>query len=186
MRVDDNQNSYKEDLHVLIRKNTIYILIERSIAPIISFLVTIYIVRELSVSEFGIYNILLAVMGFVGLFSSLGLPEVFKRYIPEFYQKGQIAKLKKLVQQGLLWRFLLCVCIILIILLFSNQLGKLFKFEEALSYFTIFSFGMVFYLESELLKAALTSIFQHKKYVISQIAYVLFRASILFFLFICQ
>ncbi len=182
MHVNDNQNINREDLHVLIRKNSIYILIERSIAPIISFLVTIYIVRKLSVSEFGIYNILLAVMGFVGLFSSLGLPYVFQRYIPEFYQKRQIAKLKKLVQHGLLWRLLLCVCIIFIILLFSKQLGKLFKFEEALSYFMIFSIGIIFYLESELLRAVLTSIFHHKKYAISQIAYVLVRASILCYL----
>lgn len=172
----------KKDLYSLIRKNSLYVLLERSVVPIINFLVTVYIIRKLSVDEFGIYNILFAVMGYISLFSSVGLVGVFRRFIPEFYQKGQIANLKKLVEKGLLWRFVVCGGIILIILFFSEAIGNLFKFGTALQYLAIFSIGIIFYLESGLLITTITSVFHHKLYVTAQIIYVIFRAGFIYYL----
>jgi len=182
MHANDNQNIQREAIDVLIRRNSFYVLIERSIIPVINFLITIYIVRRLTVDEFGIYNILLAVMGYVGLLSGLGLSNIFVRFIPEFYQKRQIANLKKLVEKGLLWRFVICVGIILIILLFSVQIGELFKFKIPIQYIIIFSTAIIFSLESGLLSGALTSVFHHKNYVIAQICYTILRAGILYYL----
>jgi len=182
----DFKSDYKleqdKDLYALIRKNSVYVFFERSFVPVINFLITIYIIRKLSINDYGIYNILLAIMGYVALLSSLGLPGVFQRFIPEFYQKGQIGKLKKLVEKGLLWRFIMCGGIILVILLFSDQIGELFKFQEAFRYIAVFSIGIIFFLESGLLSTTITSCFHHKMYLIAQIVYVLFRASILYFL----
>jgi len=175
----------KLDIYVytLIRKNTFYILIERSLVPIINFLITIYIIRKLTINEYGIYNILLAIMGYISLISSLGIHSIFQRYIPEFFHKKQIANLKKLIKQGLLLRFILAAGIILISLLFFAELiGKLFKFKDAFQYLAIFSIAIIFYIESGLLSSVLTSVFRHKKYVIAKIGYVIFRGSILYYL----
>lgn len=182
MDKDKTQSQGRESMSTLIRKNSLFVLIERSIDPVVNLLVTIYIVRKLSVDEYGIYNILFALLGYVALISSLGLPNIFQRFIPEFYQKNQIAKLKKLVDKGLLFGFVLCVGILLIIFLFSKQISELFKFKGAFRYLIVFSVAIVFYFESGLLNVTLFSIFHHKKYVISQISYVLFRALILYFI----
>jgi len=171
-----------KDLYTKIRRNSLYILIERSLAPIINFLITVYIIRKLTVNDYGIYNILLAIMGYISLFSSFGLPNIFKRYIPEFYEKKQISNLKTLVVKSLILRFMFSTAIIVIILVFSAQIGSLFKFKEALKYLTIFAIAIIFYLQTSLLSITLTSIFHHKRYVIAQISYVLFRASIIYYL----
>ncbi|MHA1292000.1 MAG: oligosaccharide flippase family protein [Promethearchaeota archaeon] len=182
MNKNKEDNIYIDDIHLLIRKNSYYMLLERFTVPVINFLITIYIIRKLSIDEFGIYNILLAIMSYVGLVSSLGLPNVFQRFIPEFYQKKQIGKLRNIVNKGLLYRFVICFLIILIILIFSDKIGFLLKFGEALNYLIIFSVAIIFHLESGLLSSTLTSVFNHKNYVIAQIIYVLFRACLIYYL----
>lgn len=172
----------ERNVYSLIRKNSPYVFLERSLIPIINFIITVFIIRTLIVNEFGIYQVLLAVMSYVALLSSLGLLEVFRRFIPEFFQKKKFAMLKVLVEKGLFWRSLLCIGIVLIIIIFSRQIGNLLKFQQAMQYFAIFSIGIIFHLSSTLLSSTLISLFQHKLYLISQIIYVLFRAGLIYIL----
>jgi O-antigen/teichoic acid export membrane protein len=169
-------------LYSLIRKNSFYVFLERMIVPVVNFLITVYIIRLLPISDYGIYNILIAVMGYVSLLSSLGIPTIFLRFIPEFYEKKEIGRLRQLVEKGLLTRFLLSLGIILVIIVFSDELGNLFRFQAAFKYFAIFSIAIIFYLEAGLLSLVLISVFNHKSYVISQIVYVLFRAGLVYYL----
>ena len=187
--MENLDNSQKEpdpqqerELLTLVRKNSPYVILERSLLPIINFLITVYIIRILTVDEYGIYKILLAVMSYVGLFSSLGLPRVFRRFIPEFFQKKEFAKLKSLVQKGIFWRTVLCVGIVVIIIVLAEPIGNLFNFQQAMQYFAIFSIGIIFHLSSNLIGATLISVFRHKMYVLSQILYVLFRGGLTYYL----
>ncbi|MHA1757221.1 MAG: oligosaccharide flippase family protein [Promethearchaeota archaeon] len=176
-----NHKNNKNKLYLKIRESSIYMAIGKIIINTIGFLITIYIIRKLSVNEFGIYNILLAVMGYIGLFSSFGLPDIFKRYIPEFNERRQISNLKKLVNKGLLLRTLLSILFVLLMILFSNQAGKILKISNWLGYFKIFSLGIIFSLESNLLSVALTSLFLHKYFTISNLLYIILRGCILYF-----
>ena len=172
----------QNDLNSLVRKNSLYLLSGKLVSPIVTFLVTVYIIRHLSVGEYGIYNVLLGVMAYVGLFSSLGLLNIFQRFIPEFRESGETSHLKRLVSRGLFLRFALSVLLILGILLFSKQAGRLLKIEGYLFYLKIFSLGIVFFIESQLLGLVLTSLFMHKYFVISQVAYTFLRAGMLYYL----
>jgi O-antigen/teichoic acid export membrane protein len=170
----------RNGIHTLIRKNSPYVFIERAVGATVSFLTTVFIIRNLSVEAFGIYNVLLSIMLYVGLFSSLGLPSLFQRFIPEFYQKNEIGKLRKFVRKGLFWRFLAAAGLVLILLIFSAPLGRLFKISQSLEYLELFALAIIFYLETGLQGTILTSVFHHKWYAIAQVSYVVLRAGILF------
>ena len=129
---DQNLN---KDLYSLIRKNTFYVFFERLISPVINFLLIVFIIRKLSVDEYGIYLFLISMMGYINLLSSLGIPGVFQRFLPEFYQKGEIDKLRQLVNKGLIWRCALSSGIILILILFSGLIGHFFKVNEFYRFF---------------------------------------------------
>ncbi len=178
--MSSNENS--GELYLKIRRSSFYMIVGKLVTPIIGFLITIYIIRKLSVTEYGIYNILLAVMGYIGLFSSLGLPSIFQRYIPAFNEGKQISNLKKLITQGSLLRIILSALFVLFVIVFSNQVGRFFKIGDWSGYFKIFSLGIIFSLESSLLSTALTSLFLHKYFVISNTLYVVIRAALLYFL----
>jgi len=179
-----NMRNYKikDDLHLKIRKNSFYTIVGKLVTPIVTFLTTIYIVRMLSVNDYGVYNVLLAVMGYIGIFSSFGLPSIFQRYIPEFHERREIANLKRLITKGSLLMMTLLAVFILLVILFSGQLGRLFKIDNWPNYFKLFSLGIIFSLEGSLLAIALTSLFLHKYFVISNIVYVFTRAGVLYFL----
>ena len=170
----------KENLNDLVKKSSLYILVGKSITPIITLLVSIYIIRKLSVSDYGTYNILLALMNYIGLLSGLGLTNIFQRFIPEFRERNELSKLKRLIIHGLLWRLTLSIIIILFIILLWIHIGSLLKIKPYLNYFLIFSFGIIFALEIRLLSLALTALFLHKYFVIAQIIYTLIRAAILY------
>lgn len=172
----------KDDLHLQIRKSSFHTIVGKLLTPIVTFLTTIYIVRMLSVNDYGIYNVLLAVMGYIGLFSSFGLPSIFQRYIPEFREQRETSNIKKLVSRGSLWRIILSTVFVLLVILFASQVGRLFRIGNWLNYFKLFSLGIIFSLEGSLLAIALTSLFLHKYFVISNIVYVFTRAGVLYFL----
>ena len=165
-----------------IRKSGVYLAIGKIITPLVTFIITIYIVRKLSIGEFGIYNVLIAAMAYIGLFSSLGLPSIFQRFIPEFHAKKNITKVKKLVLHGSLYRTALAVLLIGIIIIFSDLSGRLFQIDDWMGYFQLFSLAILFFLETELIGLAMTSLFLHKYYVISNITYVLVRGALLYYL----
>ncbi len=182
MNSNNKESLASDNFYLLVRKNSLYIFIERSAVPVINFLITVYVVRKLTVNDYGIYNVLLAIMGYVTLFSSCGIPSVFQRFIPEFCQKKQIGNLSKLVKHGSLWMFIVSIGIILIMILFSNHIGRLFKFGDALHYLIIFAIAIIFSLQSDLLAITLTSVFHHRTYVTAQISYVIFRGVFLYYM----
>lgn len=170
----------KKDLYSLIRKNSLYVILERLIVPIINIVITIYIIRKLAITDYGIYNILFALMGYISLFSSFGLPNIFKRYIPEFFERNQISNLRYLVIKGLILRLLFSSILILIVLIFSRQLESLFHLEQGLKYLAIFAIAIIFSLQTNLLNITLTSAFHHKKCFIGQISYAMFRGVVIY------
>jgi len=144
-------------------------------------LVTIYMVRKLSVKEYGIYNILFALIGYISVFSSFGVLNIFQRYIPELYKKKDICSLKSLVIRGLLLRMILSATFVGLVILFSDKVGRLLQVDNWLGYLKLFSFGIVIFLEVKLLNMVLISLFLHKYQSISDMIYVLIRGGFICF-----
>jgi O-antigen/teichoic acid export membrane protein len=181
----DHRHENKTDTESLagtIRRSGVYVLIGKLITPVLTFLITVYIVRKLDVGQYGIYNILLAVMAYVGLLSSLGLVHIFKRFLPEFLQHKAIGSIRRMVMSGLGVRLILSLLFLVLIGILSGHLGKLLKIENFGFYFQWFALGILFFLESQLLGVALVSIFLHRFFVLAQIGYSLIRAGIVVFL----
>ena len=150
------------DLKDTVRTSSIYIIISKLLGPLITLFITAYIIRKLSVNDYGAYNIFLAIMAYIGLVSSLGLLNIFQRFVPDFYEKKWFSSLKTLVYQGLLFRFFCAVLLVILVLIFSDKIERIFKLDNYFHYFQIFAIGIIFFLESQLIGLALTSTFLHK------------------------
>ena len=138
--------------------------------------VTTYIIRALSVEDYGVYNVLISMIGYVGVFSALGIPATLQRFIPESLEKKEFALLKKLVVRGALLRLALAVLAVAIVLFYEEPIGSLFKLDNLADYSILFAVGAVFFLESQLLTFVLGSVFLHKYMVISSTLYTVVRA----------
>ncbi len=169
------------EFSLVIRKNSLFMLGQKLITPALKFLLTVYIVRKLTVEAYGIFGVLGTIMDYIILFSAFGLPSIFQRFLPEFTSKNEEGKAKHLINRGLLLSLAFAIIFISIAFLFSDKLGLLLKIEDYSSYFILLIPGIIFYHQALLLGSALTSMFLHKYYVLAQVVYCTFRCGIIFY-----
>ncbi len=170
-----------QDFQEKIKQNTKYILLQKLIIPIINMLITIYIVRKLTIIDYGLYNLLYALIGYLTLFSSMGLLNVFQRFIPEYYAKKEYSKVKILFKYGVLIRFMLALIFIIILLIFGNFLNHLFKIDNFNEYIKFFFIGIILFLEVQVVEVTLSSLWHNKSIMISYLITTIFRAIITYF-----
>lgn len=168
------------DLHSSIRKSSIWMIARLGITLTVGAFVTTYIIRSLSVVDYGVYALLYSLTGYVSVIASFGMPSVFQRFLPEAMQKKDYGLLKQLVLRGLLLRLILSVITVLVILYFNGPIGRFLKVDGWMSYFSVFAWGIVIYLEASLLTDVLHSLFLHKYSVISSTLYTVFRGVCVF------
>lgn len=169
------------DFNETIKQNAKYVLLQNISTPLISLLIAIYIIKKLSVAEYGIYSLLYALISYLALFSSMGLLNVLQRYIPEYSRKKQYSSIKKLFRYSLTIRLILAVIFISLILIFKNPINQLFKINNFHEYLKIFIVGIVLFLEIQVVEATLSSLLLNKSIMISYILATLVRAAATYF-----
>lgn len=170
-----------EDLKESVRKSSYWVLFRFLISISVGTFITTFVVRTLSIRDYGIYNVLYSLIAFVSVIASFGIPQVFQRFLPEAYQKKDFYQIKKIISFGLLIRFFLSFLTILLVFLFNKPIGNFLKIDGLLKYFTVFAWGIIFCLEITLFTQALHSLFLHKYSVIASTFYTLIRGICIFF-----
>ena len=84
------------------------------------------------------YNILFAIMGYVGVVSSFGINNVYKRYIPELHLRNDYKNIRILVYRGMIFRTILIISILIPFILYSTEIGELLGVKDFANYIKIF------------------------------------------------
>ena len=116
-----------------------YVIIFRSLSQAATLLVTVLLVRALSETQFGIYNLLYSVIPLLSVIASFGLTNTLQRYIPEYYSKGEYQVANNLYRMASLIRLLSNIVILGLFLFFWNTIAPLFKLGEYRNYFILFT-----------------------------------------------
>jgi len=163
-----------------IKENARYILLQKFITPALNLVITIYIVRKLSILDYGIYNLLYALIGYLTLFSSMGLLNAYQRYIPEYFTKKYYSKVKRLLNWGLVVRLSVAIIIFLIVLMAGNSISSLFKTDNLSLYFQIFFIGIILLLEIQIIEITLASLLLNKAIMISYLIATIFKGGFIY------
>ena len=139
-----------------------YTLIFKTLAQVCGIGATIFLVRALSEAQYGIYNLLYAVIGLLGTIASLGIGNTLQRYIPEYYQKGQFSLAARLVGATTLIRLLADTAILGVILLFWDHIAPTLKLTDHKFYFYLFFPVILLYQQRTIPDICLSSFFLHK------------------------
>ncbi len=169
-----------QDFHKTIRVNAIYLLLQKLTTPVVNFLLTIYIVNKLSIADYGIYNIIYAIISYSSLYSSLGILNVLQRYIPEFYAQQNYSSVKKLFVSSLALRFILTTIFLALLLYFSDSVGKLFKVADLKTYLELFALGILLFLEIQIVELTLGALLQNRAIMMSYLIAIIFRAGLIY------
>jgi O-antigen/teichoic acid export membrane protein len=127
-------------------------------SQIIGLVVSIYVIRQLSVETYGEYSILLSILTYVTVLASLGLTNVFQRFIPEFSAKKQFTDIKHLVGLGIGARFLVGISIVGLLMLLAQPIGNWLHVAKLPTYLQVYGSVIVLTLVVLALDVALTSL----------------------------
>lgn len=112
---------------------SVYNFAGKLLSSIFIFLTSIFIIKFLSVEEYGIYNIFNTIL-MVTLTFHLGIPKILNRYYPEFYEKKEWILLRKLTFWSLALRLLMGVIFAVVLVVFSKIFVTTFKFPSTMSH----------------------------------------------------
>lgn len=65
---------------------------------VINLFISVYVIRQLNVEDFGSYKFLNSIIAFAGYFLAWGLEDSLTRYIPEFIAKKKFLKINRIVR----------------------------------------------------------------------------------------
>ncbi len=160
-----------------IRQSSIFSISGQVFEKIISIAIAWLLIKYLSTSEYGIYNLLLGTSVYLNILSSFGILEGASRYLPEFFQSKEMSKFQWVAKSGLIFRFALSLLIFLFINISLDFIGNFFNLTDYQIYFPIFVLSLIFLFQAQLLRVILQSIFLHKYSVIANIIYLLIKGT---------
>lgn len=140
-------------------KNT---LVFKSLAQIFGIAATILLVRTLSETEYGIYNLLYALIGLIGTIASLGISDTLQRYIPEYYQRGEFRIANNLIHISSVIRFIADSVILCFIIMLWDQIAPILKLAEYKTIFILFCIVILLHHQRNIVETGLSSYFLHR------------------------
>ncbi|MCX6818584.1 MAG: oligosaccharide flippase family protein, partial [Candidatus Aenigmarchaeota archaeon] len=129
-------------------KGAVTVFLISIVGMFIAYLFRIFLARNLSVEDFGLFYAIIAFTGLLALFRDLGLNSALIKYIPEFLVKKEFEKIKYSIISVTFIQLIIIFILILPFFVFSDQI--------AVSYFHTISASMPLKI---LLIAFITSIF---------------------------
>ena len=151
-------------------KNTFFLYIGNLIIEAVNFLISIYIIRKLTVETFGLYSFILGSMLFVQIFTISSISTIVNRFIPEFIEKKRFSLFSRLFYYSYPIVFV-CLAIISVLLFFySEKFGRFFNLLDFAKYKIEIILYMISYIILLLSRAVTSSTLLQKESAVSNIA----------------
>ncbi|NOQ55746.1 MAG: oligosaccharide flippase family protein [Nanohaloarchaea archaeon] len=126
------------------------------------FLIQILIIKNLSVENYGIYNILISISTGAYFLCNFGIESIIERYLPEYIEKNNYKIIKKIIKKGILITISSLIFVSLILILFGNLFSSLINSSGIERYFVVLSIIFILNLEIKIQEAILNAYIDQK------------------------
>ena len=136
-------------------------------------LTSVYVIRQLTVAEFGIYHFLISIILLASIATSLGLPQTIQRYLPEYRERNNAYLQKRTLSGSMLVRLVAGFIFISVVLLADQWIMNIFNLPEfSRNLFPFVALITLIILESQLVgDSALVALFENKYWNYSTAGY---------------
>lgn len=98
---------------------------------LLAFPITLLLVNQLTIEEYGSYNLFISILFFTSVLSNLGSLGVTQRYLPEFLQQGLIANARRTIAYCLTLRLVGGLVCVAMLLSYSGRLFAILNIPDA-------------------------------------------------------
>src|SRR5262252_4788652 len=99
------------------------------------YLFKVYLARVLGAEALGVYALGMTIIGFLGVFNALGLPQAAVRFVAEYSATGQVKKLGTFLASGLTWLVIANAVLGSLVLLAGPWIGRHFYHTPSLGFY---------------------------------------------------
>jgi len=144
------------------RRSLWHTVMFRTASQLATVLGYVIMVRGMSEHDFGVFNLLYAIIPVVSTFASFGLEQTLRRYQPEYLRENNTAAAAWLVNFIRRVRLGSSVVVLVIIYLSWNWVAPYFQLAPYRSAFAIFCLLIMMHFQSRILQLSLASHMLHK------------------------
>lgn len=135
-----------------IAKNAVSGVAVQGLYLISRLAITPFILLHITLEEYGLWSICFVILSYAGL-GLFGFNNAYVKYTAEYYEQGKINEINRLLNSGILFMVVLCICLFSVLMLFLPLFLKYFSIAADLkstAAFLITGTGMIFFLEISL------------------------------------
>ncbi|MDP9009205.1 MAG: lipopolysaccharide biosynthesis protein [Pseudomonadota bacterium] len=134
----------------------------RVLSQVATILGYVVLVRTLSKTDFGIFNLMYSFIPLVGTLVSLGLEQTLRRFQPEFLRQERFAAAAWLVKRVAAARFATNTVILFVVLLIWNRVAPHFGLGPYRGEFAILCVLVILHFQSQILQLSMASHMLHR------------------------
>lgn len=144
------------------RRSTSVVIPAQILTKLTGFLYLVVLARYLSVTDYGIYNLITGSIIIFSFLTNYGLGSSLQRFIPEYDSKNDWAKLLKFASGSLAFRAIAGIVVFGISYILFDRLAPYFSVQTFKAEFILFAIGSFALFQTEFLIIIFNSIFLHK------------------------
>ncbi|MCD6093155.1 MAG: flippase [Candidatus Aenigmarchaeota archaeon] len=158
-----------------IAKGTVIVFAMLILSGFVGYLLRMFLARNLSVAEYGLFYAVFMFISLFGLFRDIGLNQAIVKFIPEFLVKKEFSRIKSSIVISVLIQSSLSLVIISVLLYFSNALAlSFFKNPAATGIVATLLIFFLVQLFFQLFKFTFQGFQSMKLFAFSEFLYILF------------
>lgn len=138
-----------------VQRGLLHFLIGKGLSAISGLFAILLIIRELAVSEFAAYSVLIALTDLLTAITGLGLVHALSRYVPELYAKGERNALKHFIFKASSIRTIVLIVVVGCVYLFPDWFGNSIGLGTFVSAFKVFLLVVFFRTSAHFLSIVL-------------------------------
>lgn len=153
----------------ILTKNITWLYFGKIISQAFSIIVSVLIIKKLSVEDYGTFNLLVGTLVVFEVFGSSSIKMIFSRYIPELVQTNYFSSLKKIIIVGLSISSVFIILLFSLTFIFQNKFAVFFHIDNFSDYLIFFCIYALFGYFSKLIISISSSLLLHKYLSITEI-----------------
>jgi len=158
----------------------LFVLPAQMLTKVLGLLYVVLLARGLTVDDYGVYNFIVGGVLVFSYLSNFGLGSSLQRFLPEYAELKQFARIVKTIVISHAIRIALSLLSLLVALVLFQQWAGFFNIADRREEFMVFALGAFILFQVEYFQIEFNALFMHKAVSIVQVFYTVLKYVLVF------
>ncbi|NQU45084.1 oligosaccharide flippase family protein [bacterium] len=160
-----------------VKRSALHVTAGMLLSKAVAMFLSWYLVRKLSMEDFGRYNLILSSLVYLVFLSNLGTQSTLQRFIPEYFARRQFRRISKTYRMIAVLNLAMAILVFAVLLAFYRTIAGLVNMAEYREVFFVFAIAAVLFFQINIIGIVLNNLFLHVYQVWGQLACITLKTA---------